>query len=114
MLFVNDPALFPDDYRVHVNPANSLGQWQQLQRLIPAIGRVNIIRTWSGIESYLPDEQPILGSSPSVSGLFYAFGFSGAGFQLGPGVGETMAELIATGATGIDLSHYRLDRFAGE
>jgi hypothetical protein len=26
-------------------------------------------------------------------------------------VGETMAELIATGVTDIDLSHYRIDRF---
>jgi sarcosine oxidase subunit beta len=103
---------FPDEYRVYVNPANSLGQWQQMQRLIPAIGRLNIIRTWSGIEGYLPDDQPILGPSPSVSGLFYAFGFSGAGFQVGPGVGETMAELIATGATDIDLNHYQLNRFA--
>lgn len=103
---------FPDEYRVYVNPANSLGQWRQMQRLFPAIGRVNIIRTWSGIESYLPDDQPVMGPSGSVSGLFYAFGFCGAGFQLGPGVGETMAELIATGQTAIDLSHYRIDRFA--
>lgn len=103
---------FPDDYRVYIDPANSLGQWRQMQRLFPAIGRVNIIRTWSGIESYLPDDQPVMGPSGAVSGLFYAFGFCGAGFQLGPGVGETMAELIATGATGIDLSHYRIGRFA--
>jgi sarcosine oxidase subunit beta len=102
---------FPDEYRVYVKPENSIGQWQQMQRLIPAIARINIIRTWSGIESYLPDDQPVMGPSPSVSGLFYAFGFSGAGFQLGPGVGETMAELIATGVTDIDLSHYRIDRF---
>jgi sarcosine oxidase subunit beta len=105
---------FPDQYRVYVKPENSIGQWQQMQRLIPAIARINIIRTWSGIESYLPDDQPVMGPSPSVSGLFYAFGFSGAGFQLGPGVGETMAELIATGVTDIDLSHYRIDRFAGD
>jgi sarcosine oxidase subunit beta len=103
---------FPDQYRVYVKPENCIGQWQQMQRLIPAIANLAIIRTWSGIESYLPDSQPVLGPSPSVEGLFYAFGFSGAGFQLGPGVGETMAELIATGRTDIDLGHYRIDRFA--
>ncbi len=104
---------FPDAYRVYPKPENMLGQWKQMQRLIPAIGRLNIIRTWSGIESYLPDDAPVMGSSASVSGLFYAFGFCGAGFQLGPGVGETMAELIATGHTDIDLSPYRIARFAG-
>ncbi|MCE7796285.1 FAD-binding oxidoreductase [Sphingobium sufflavum] len=103
---------FPDAYRVYVKPDNTLGQWQQMQRLIPAVARLNIIRTWSGIESYLPDSQPVMGPSGSVSGLFYAFGFSGAGFQVGPGVGETMAELIATGRTDIDLSHYAIGRFA--
>src|SRR3546814_18524695 len=35
--------------------------------------------------------------SAGVPGLFYAFGFCGHGFQLGPGVGDVMAELIATG-----------------
>lgn len=102
---------FPEAYRVAVNPANSLGQWQQMQRLFPGIGKLAIIRTWSGIESYLPDSQPVMGPSGGVDGLFYAFGFSGAGFQLGPGVGETMAELIATGQTSIDLAPYRVGRF---
>jgi sarcosine oxidase subunit beta len=102
---------FPADYRVYVEPENTVGQLGEIQRLIPAIGRLNIIRVWSGIESYLPDHQPVMGPSPSVSGLFYAFGFSGAGFQIGPGVGETMAELIATGTTDIALEHYALDRF---
>lgn len=104
---------YPEEYRVYTDPANSLGQWRQMQRLIPAIAKVNIIRMWSGIESYLPDDAPVMGPSGSVSGLYYAFGFCGAGFQLGPGVGETMAELIASGMTDIDLSHYRIDRFAG-
>lgn len=58
------------------------------------------------------DAQPILGSSRRVDGLFYAFGFSGAGFQLGPGVGDVLAELIATGSTPTDLSSFSIDRFA--
>jgi sarcosine oxidase subunit beta len=103
---------FPEEYRVYVKPENSIGQWQQLQRLIPAVKNLAIIRTWSGIESYLPDDNPVMGPSHSVDGLFYAFGFCGAGFQLGPGVGETMAELIATGTTDIDLAPYSIRRFA--
>jgi sarcosine oxidase subunit beta len=35
---------------------------------------------WSGIESYLPDELPTMGSSEKIPWLFYAFGFCGAGF----------------------------------
>ena len=52
-----------------------------------------------------------MGRSDRVSGLHYAFGFSGSGFQVGPGVGETMAELIATGATSTPVEPYRISRF---
>lgn len=103
---------YPDRYRVDVRPENSLSLWRQIQRLIPAVGRASVIRTWSGIEGYLPDSAPVMGPSRTTSGLYYAFGFAGAGFQLGPGVGDTMAELIATGRTDIDLAPYRADRFS--
>jgi sarcosine oxidase subunit beta len=52
-----------------------------------------------------------MGPSQGVSGLYYAFGFCGHGFQTGPGVGDVMAELIASGATGIDLAPYSIRRF---
>jgi len=44
--------------------------------------------------------------------LFYAFGFCGHGFQLGPGVGDTMAELIDTGATTTPIKPFDIRRFA--
>lgn len=102
-----------ETYRSFVKPQNTLTQLQQLRRLAPALARLNIIRVWTGIEGYMDDSLPVMGPSGTTSGLFYAFGFSGSGFQIGPGVGQTMAELIATGATGIDLSHYRVERFTG-
>lgn len=101
-----------ETYRSFVKPQNTLTQLQQLRRLAPALARLNIIRVWTGIEGYMDDSLPVMGPSATTSGLFYAFGFSGSGFQIGPGVGQTMAELIATGATGIDLSHCRVERFA--
>jgi len=85
---------------------------KQIQRLAPALGRLNIIRVWSGIEGYMPDHLPVLGPSERVPGLYYAFGFSGSGFQIGPGVGETLAELIQTGTTTIPLEAYRIARFS--
>ncbi len=33
--------------------------------------------------------------------------------SIGPGVGEVMAELIATGATSTPIEPYRIARFAG-
>jgi len=104
---------YPQDYRAYVLPQNTLSQLKQIRRLAPALGRLNIIRVWSGIEGYMPDSLPVMGPSATTAGLYYAFGFSGSGFQVGPGVGETMAELIATGATDIPIGGYAIGRFAG-
>ncbi len=105
---------FPNTGRTHVRPQNTLSQLQQIRRLAPGLGQLRLIRVWSGTEGYLPDWQPIMGPSAVAAGLYYAFGFSGAGFQIGPGVGETMAELIASGQTSIDLEPYRPSRFSPE
>ena len=47
-----------------------------------------------------------------VDGLFYAFGFCGHGFQLGPGVGDVMAELISTGQTHTHITPFDVRRFS--
>ncbi len=98
--------------RATVKPENTLLQFEQITRIVPALQRLNIIRVWSGIESYLPDDIPIMGPSAKIDGLYYAFGFCGHGFQLGPGVGDVMAELIATGETSTPIEPFAMARFA--
>jgi sarcosine oxidase subunit beta len=100
-----------DTSRAYVLPENTLAQFTQISRLVPALDRLSIIRVWSGVESYLPDDIPIMGPSAEVSGLHYAFGFCGHGFQLGPGVGDVMAELIATGETETPIEPFAISRF---
>ncbi len=101
-----------DPGHAHPDPERLPGQLRALLRLVPALAQVSVIRTWSGTEGYLPDMLPVMGPSATIPGLFHAFGFSGSGFQLGPGVGETMAELVTTGRTDIPLADFRIDRFA--
>ncbi|HZX25784.1 MAG TPA: FAD-binding oxidoreductase [Telluria sp.] len=101
-----------DKRRAYVRPENTLHQFAQLQRVIPALKNLSIIRVWSGIESYTKDDRPVMGPSSRVPGLYYAFGFNGEGFQLGPGVGDVMAELIHTGATSTPIELYHIGRFA--
>ena len=108
----NRGPAFPDIRRAHVVPQHTLQQFVQIRRLVPALARLRIIRVWSGIESYLPDDRPIMGPSARIPGLFYAFGFCGHGFQLGPGVGDVMAELIDTGATSTPLAPFAIARFS--
>ncbi len=97
--------------RAYFKPESLLNQMRQMKRLLPGAEKLNIIRVWSGIESYTPDSLPVMGPSGSVDGLFYAFGFCGHGFQLGPGVGDVMAELISTGSTSTLISPFDIRRF---
>jgi sarcosine oxidase subunit beta len=108
----NRGPAFADLRRAYVVPDNTLSQLRQLRGLIPALGSLSIIRVWSGIESYLPDDRPIMGTSGKMPGLFYAFAFCGHGFQLGPGVGDVMAELIDTGRTSTPIEPFHISRFA--
>lgn len=103
---------YPDKLRAYVIPENTLDQFKQLQRLAPGLSNLNIIRVWSGIESYLPDDLPVMGPSANTPGLFYAFGFCGEGFQLGPGVGDVMAELIDIGSTATPIEPFLMKRFS--
>lgn len=98
--------------RAFVEPRSTLNQISQMKRLLPGAANLNIIRVWSGIESYTPDSLPVIGASGKVDGLFYAFGFCGHGFQLGPGVGDVMAELISTGSTRTFIAPFDIRRFA--
>jgi sarcosine oxidase subunit beta len=101
-----------DTRRAYVNPSRTLLKLKNAPRVIPAFKHLNIIRVWGGIEGYMEDSRPVMGPSARVPGLYYAFGFCGEGFQLGPGVGEVMAELIHTGTTTTPIEHYHIGRFA--
>lgn len=101
-----------ENRRAYVNPSRTLFKLKNAPRVVPAFNHLNIIRVWSGIEGYMEDSRPAMGPSARVPGLYYAFGFSGEGFQLGPGVGDVMAELIHTGATTTPIEHYHIGRFA--
>lgn len=103
-----------DPGHAHVDPSNTLKQLPYLIRICPALANVSVIRTWSGCEGYTRDMLPVMGASAKIPGLFYAFGFCGHGFQLGPGVGDVMAELIATGRSDIPLAPFAISRFSGD
>jgi len=53
-----------------------------------------------------------MGRSRTRKNLLHAFGFCGHGFQLSPGVGYTMAEIIDEGASKIPIDAFAIDRFA--
>ena len=80
--------------------------------LFPVMRGSTVVRAWAGIEARMPDDIPVIGPSHTSEGVFHQFGFSAHGFQLGPGVGALIAELITTGATNLPIEPFRIQRFS--
>ncbi|POR55503.1 NAD(P)/FAD-dependent oxidoreductase [Bosea psychrotolerans] len=104
-------AADPVNNRAPVPPAKTLAAMRALARVAPILAQCHVIRVWSGIEGYLPDMIPVIGPSLTMPGLFHAFGFCGHGFQIGPGVGLCLSEMIVDGATSTPLEPFSIGRF---
>ncbi|MEE9383699.1 MAG: FAD-dependent oxidoreductase [Nannocystaceae bacterium] len=66
---------------------------------------------WCGQRPCLPDGLPAIGWVPGFQGLAIATGHAMMGLTLGPVTGELVAQLLLDGATQLDLSLVRPDRF---
>ncbi|MDX3807285.1 NAD(P)/FAD-dependent oxidoreductase [Bosea thiooxidans] len=104
-------AADPQANRAPVPPVKTLAAMKALARVAPILAHCHVIRVWSGIEAYLPDMIPVIGPSGTTPGLFHAFGFCGHGFQIGPGVGLCLSEMIVDGETPTPLAPFSIARF---
>jgi len=84
---------------------------QTVFELFSVMRSASIVRAWAGIEARTADELPIVGPSARHEGLYHQFGFSAHGFQLGPGAGAVMAELIVNGGSQTRIGELAIDRF---
>ncbi len=78
--------------------------------LFPIFARAHVLRTWGGIVDTTPDASAIMGLTP-VENLYVNCGWGTGGFKATPGVGDQMAELIATGAVPELMREFSLERF---
>jgi len=90
----------------------SLAAMANATAIVPALAGAHVIRSWTGIDGKMPDLIPVIGWSATTPNLVHAFGFSGHGFQLGPVVGEIIAELVTQGRSASPLAPFAIDRFA--
>ena len=100
--------------RAPVAPEKTLQSLGDALRVVPMLRGAQAIRVWSGIEGYLPDMLPVMGWSQTTKNLLHAYGFCGHGFQLSPGVGYTLAEMIDEGKSRIPIDAFSIGRFTGE
>ena len=70
-------------------------------------------RKWAGLRSFAPDRLPVYGFAPDGSGFFWCAGQGGFGIQTAPAASAMCAALVlGRGATEVDATPYRPDRFA--
>jgi D-arginine dehydrogenase len=51
-------------------------------------------RSWAGLRTFAPDEQPVAGYDPDQPGFFWLVGQGGAGIQTSPALSEAAAALV--------------------
>ena len=113
-----DPAvgydpIEPEDYQGHITSEYTFWVAERLIQRYPALEASTLRHGWSGLMTFSPDWQPILGPLPEISGLYCATGFSGQGFKISPAVGDLMAGLIAGEAEAAQLlAPFRPTRFS--
>jgi sarcosine oxidase subunit beta len=82
----------------------------RLAHRYPSAGAAPIVRAWAGLYDMTPDAHPLIGWA--ADDVYVACGFSGHGFMQSPAVGSAVAHELLGREPAVDLSPYRLERFA--
>jgi sarcosine oxidase subunit beta len=80
-------------------PNASAPPWRGLNSVVPGLGRLQAGRVWSGVEGYLPDHVARDRRERDHPWAGACLRLLGHGFQLAPGVGAVVAELVSTGVS---------------
>jgi sarcosine oxidase subunit beta len=85
---------------------------QSVLRAMPRLGSLKVVRQWAGCYDVTPDNSPVLGETPGVSGFLQMSGFVGHGFMMAPAVAELMAAWLTGGGKDEIFDRFALSRFA--
>ncbi|WP_424830038.1 sarcosine oxidase subunit beta family protein [Ruegeria sp.] len=78
--------------------------------LIPALGRVRLLRAWGGVMDMSMDGSPFIDRT-GIDGLYFNGGWCYGGFKATPASGWCFAHLLSTARPHEVATAYRLDRF---
>jgi sarcosine oxidase subunit beta len=78
--------------------------------LFPQLEHARMLRSWAGLCDLSPDYSPILGQT-EVENFHVSAGWGTYGFKAAPIVGQTLAELVATGRQPELIQPFALERF---
>ena len=71
---------------------------------IPALAGTRVLRTWTGLEAYAPDNLPVIGPLPGIDDAFM-IGCQRSGFTCGPFMARLLADLILGRQPELPIAH---------
>lgn len=80
-------------------------------RMLPSLADANLALQTACLRPVTPDNLLLLGGIPGIDGLYLATGGGRQGIMMGPAMGKTIADLISSGATDVDIAPYDTGRF---
>jgi glycine oxidase len=84
-----------------------------LLKMVPGLGDAELVYQTACLRPVSSDMRPVLGEVPGWKGVFIATGAGRGGILLGPAMGRTIADLIATGSTETPIGDFDPGRFGG-
>jgi sarcosine oxidase subunit beta len=79
------------------------------RRYLPTVSRLRVRRGWAAPVAFSVDGVPFLGPVVGIEGLILATAF-GPTVVITPLIGTTIAQLVTTGRTDLDLAPFSPDR----
>lgn len=80
------------------------------RQMLPGLAGGDVTK-WMGHRPCLPDSVPVIGRSPKVRNVTFAFGHGHIGLITAASTGKLVSEIVIGAPTTIDPAPYRIDRF---
>jgi glycine/D-amino acid oxidase-like deaminating enzyme len=101
--WLGDPG--PQDRRGRVALDSVRGNVWAAQRVIPAVGRLRLLRAWVGNSAYSEKHDLFIGEDPGNKGFFCLIPLAG-GFTLGPLLGRLLTEVMTGREPSMPISEF--------
>ena len=82
--------------------------------MMPGLSELKLVRQTACLRPLSSDKLMVLGKAPGWEGVYMATGAGRSGIILGPAMGRITADLVATGAAGMNIEAFDPGRFARE
>jgi D-arginine dehydrogenase len=84
------------------------------------LGIVSVNSEWTGLRTFAPDREMVIGEDPAASGFFWLVGQGGTGIRTAPAYGALPASQVSDAGlpselveAGVDLAIFHPTRFGG-